>query len=661
MTDDLEYKGRIREGARTSESQAGTPGRVTPTTRLPPSTGSIARALARELQAPSTGAAQRESSAAHRPAAHGDAPAGSPFLDQIQRAHGRSQVQLDSGSAARQDDPSRIHQLAAAGTHGAASTLPHLERVQAAFGHHDVSGVRAHVGGAATAAAGALGARGYAVGDDVAFAAAPDLRLAAHEAAHVVQQRGGVRLDNGVGRSGDAYERHADAVADLVVRGESAQALLDVHAHRGATGGPAVQRDGEGETEHEGERRTPPVAVAAVREIPLFERDFRTRWGNLHIESKALGGITTEGRPPPGEEPAVETGEGIEAARGEHGTEVNVHSTGRLRDLLMRDCHGFADRFDLDVRSGGGRFRAGAQTAAINVFDLGQLTFQFNLIDVRAGNQTSGGAGPLQVQFGSLEAAFQHQCSGTEFVNMTVQIAARFDPNWTTIIREIGRRIGRQVVEEGAAEAGAGAAEAGAAEAGAAEAGAAEAGAAEVGAAEAGAAEVGAAEAGTGLAEAGTAAEAGTGLAEAGAAGLEGAELASAGIGTAGAGTVAMAVAAPVLGAIVIVGGTMWAMHNAAEEGRRIGLATWYIHEYAVQFADRIYSSHGHHYGESQTGRGTARARRAGEGRSDAREAVSRLSQAQRDALRRQYPNRAGLERHLSQELAQRLNVPAIY
>ncbi|MBL9015545.1 MAG: DUF4157 domain-containing protein [Myxococcales bacterium] len=141
------------------------------------------------------------------------------------------------------DGPGELHQLARTGTSGGGASLPHLAQIQAAFGHHDVSGVRAHVGGAATAATGAMGARGYAYGDDVAFASAPDLRLAAHEAAHVVQQRGGVRLSGGVGSAGDEYERHADAVAELVVRGESAQTLLDERAHRGAAGGPAIQRD----------------------------------------------------------------------------------------------------------------------------------------------------------------------------------------------------------------------------------------------------------------------------------------------------------------------------------------------------------------------------------------------------------------------------------
>jgi Domain of unknown function (DUF4157) len=134
------------------------------------------------------------------------------------------------------------HDWAAYGVSTASWPLPHEDAIQASFGHHDVGGVRAQIGGAATEASAALGARAYATGDAVAFAAAPDLHLAAHEAAHVVQQRGGVRLSDGLGQAGDVYEQHADAVADLVVRGQSAASLLDAMAHRGASGGAAVQR-----------------------------------------------------------------------------------------------------------------------------------------------------------------------------------------------------------------------------------------------------------------------------------------------------------------------------------------------------------------------------------------------------------------------------------
>jgi peptidoglycan hydrolase-like protein with peptidoglycan-binding domain len=71
------------------------------------------------------------------------------------------------------------------------------------------------------------------------------LFTAAHEAAHVVQQRAGVSLDGGVGQVGDRHEQHADQVAARVVAGQSAADLLDAvaaPASRGPSGGAAVQR-----------------------------------------------------------------------------------------------------------------------------------------------------------------------------------------------------------------------------------------------------------------------------------------------------------------------------------------------------------------------------------------------------------------------------------
>lgn len=119
-----------------------------------------------------------------------------------------------------------ILQTAAAGVRGSAGQLPFLEQIQRSFGHFDVRDVQAHVGGDAARANEAIGAQAYTMGDRVAFGRVPDLRTAAHEAAHVVQQKAGVQLQSGVGRKGDLYERHADAVADRVVQGKSAEELL---------------------------------------------------------------------------------------------------------------------------------------------------------------------------------------------------------------------------------------------------------------------------------------------------------------------------------------------------------------------------------------------------------------------------------------------------
>lgn len=146
-------------------------------------------------------------------------------------------VQKSGHGSARGD----VHTHAAQGVSGAGEALPFAGEMQAAFGAHDVSGVDAHVGGHAQAASAAIGADAYAMGESVAFAAAPDLHTAAHEAAHVVQQRQGVSLTGGVGQAGDAYEQHADQVADAVVAGQSAEALLG-EVGAGDGGAAAMQR-----------------------------------------------------------------------------------------------------------------------------------------------------------------------------------------------------------------------------------------------------------------------------------------------------------------------------------------------------------------------------------------------------------------------------------
>jgi hypothetical protein len=194
----------------------------------------------------------RPSSAAARPSPLTDpAGAGSTALRArsasagLEALFGRPAVQQAGTSPApahAAQDASPVHAAAARGTATPASRLPYADQIQRAFGRHDISGVQAHVGSEAAASAHQMGARAYATGDHVVFDGAPDLHTAAHEAAHVVQQRGGVQLKGGVGEQGDRYERHADAVADRVVRGESASVLLDELAPSGAGGAPAVQR-----------------------------------------------------------------------------------------------------------------------------------------------------------------------------------------------------------------------------------------------------------------------------------------------------------------------------------------------------------------------------------------------------------------------------------
>lgn len=120
-----------------------------------------------------------------------------------------------------------IRTVARSGFRGSSGSYPFRHRIQTAFGRHDVSRVRAFNDAAARQANRRLGSLAYASREKVAFRGYPDLHTAAHEAAHIIQQRQGVRLKDGAGRKGGAYERHADAVADRVVRGKKVESLLN--------------------------------------------------------------------------------------------------------------------------------------------------------------------------------------------------------------------------------------------------------------------------------------------------------------------------------------------------------------------------------------------------------------------------------------------------
>lgn len=178
----------------------------------------------------------RESRGTGRTAVAGDV-AESPALGKRTLAESLPPVQrYAQGSAPAGDDGASVQRAAAAGTTGSAQ-LPHHDAIQRAFGAHDVSRVKATTGGSAAAACDQIGAESYAQGDRVAFKQSPSLWLAAHEAAHTVQQRSGAVVPGGVGKAGDAHEQHADRVADHVVAGRSVEALLGSPA---GGGGPTT-------------------------------------------------------------------------------------------------------------------------------------------------------------------------------------------------------------------------------------------------------------------------------------------------------------------------------------------------------------------------------------------------------------------------------------
>ncbi|HET9624585.1 MAG TPA: DUF4157 domain-containing protein, partial [Kofleriaceae bacterium] len=144
--------------------------------------------------------------------------------------------------AVTQPGEAQIRAAARRGLATPARPLPYADMIQRAFGRHSIASIQAHTGPDAALSAQAMGAQAFASGDHVVLGASDDLFTVAHEAAHVVQQRGSVQLRGGIGEVGDPYERHADAVAELVVQGKSAEHLLDTMAGSGGAGSPAVQR-----------------------------------------------------------------------------------------------------------------------------------------------------------------------------------------------------------------------------------------------------------------------------------------------------------------------------------------------------------------------------------------------------------------------------------
>jgi len=180
-------------------------------------------------------AAESESADWMPPTVFGGGASNSAIAARAAAARGvhRAENEEESDDLDEDDD---VHMIAAAGVSGPGGPLPHADTIQRSFGEHDASGISAHTDAAAAGASRDLGAKGFAQDDAVAFDGDPDLHTAAHEAAHAMQHRSG-------DASSDAdKEKHADAVADKVVAGESAAALLQPPAGSSPPGSSSVLR-----------------------------------------------------------------------------------------------------------------------------------------------------------------------------------------------------------------------------------------------------------------------------------------------------------------------------------------------------------------------------------------------------------------------------------
>ena len=233
------------------------------------------------LARPASVAHHPASPASEEPSSHAEA---SPSFPRAPVAEGGPVVTPEAEPAL----PS-VQQIAQRGLTGSVSALPHLARIQAAFGPaHDLSRVEAHVGGEARDASDLLGASAYATGDRVAFRNFPDVRLAAHEAAHVVQQRSRVSFAGSMSEPGDRHEQHADAVAERVALGASAADLLE--SVGGGPGAPPPRAGAEddgteptatGEAGGQEAAVVPGADVTADAAAPRTPDVFRKGGGNI--------------------------------------------------------------------------------------------------------------------------------------------------------------------------------------------------------------------------------------------------------------------------------------------------------------------------------------------------------------------------------------------
>ena len=157
-----------------------------------------------------------------KPAPKGDAP-GTGVLQR--RGHGQKQPATA---------PPIVHDVLRSSGHPLDTATRAF--MEPRFGH-DFGKVRVHTDARAAEAAASINALAFASGHRIAFSAgeySPQTqagrRLVAHELAHVVQQRSGVRLKDGGGKASDVHEANAEAVAERVVQGGSSRRLLEIYS-----------------------------------------------------------------------------------------------------------------------------------------------------------------------------------------------------------------------------------------------------------------------------------------------------------------------------------------------------------------------------------------------------------------------------------------------
>jgi len=140
---------------------------------------------------------------------------------------------------------SEVRAIAKEGMSGPSAAMPHQARLQPLFGGHRLADLRIHSDVRAVRAADRLQAEAFSYGGEVALRPTATLRDTAHEAAHAVLERRGIRPAGALSRKDSPHEKFADLVGDTAASGRSVAGLLDYGLGGGlpaAGAQPTVQR-----------------------------------------------------------------------------------------------------------------------------------------------------------------------------------------------------------------------------------------------------------------------------------------------------------------------------------------------------------------------------------------------------------------------------------
>ena len=356
-------------------------------------------------------------------------------------------------------DGTHAQAIADEGLEGSAAPLPHLGTIQQAFGKHDVGNVQAHTDEAASRATALLRAEAYAFGTSVAFAqSSPALHTAAHEAAHVVQQRAGLAPAGGVGSPGDAYERQADAVAEAVVGGGSAEPLLDQ-----MIGGPgattAVQSKGlQLKTEVGGGVEvtqqsievafnfTPKKEISGGYAKVVFSTPVAVK-GALKAKNEAPVNVGGEGKSNKDRAAKVS----VEVWK----DEAKAAGASKFAELAYKDIDdaGYAvDKVEweneLGIGEGEKGSKVGVATGVKFTFKNGNSqTVKAQLFEKEAGVGMSGPKLELEHTFKFPSKTLWENKSAELVVGGEVKLKAEVQPNWEKIFMELAKQGGKEVAK----------------------------------------------------------------------------------------------------------------------------------------------------------------------------------------------------------------------